>query len=478
MKTESNWMRRAAHGLGTAFLLMGVLRAVPATAETGADAELREKIDQVAKKALAEHGIPSASIAVVKDGHLAFTGAYGSAGLEPQRPARTEMRYCIGSISKQFTAAAILLLAEQGKLSLDDRVDRFLPSLSGADEVSIRMLLSHTSGYRDYWPQDYVMAPMQKPVTTDEILARWARAPLDFAPGTKWQYSNTNYVIAGLIIEKASGMPFMRFLAEKVLEPLGLRSAIDLTQRALEASDAAGYLRHGLGPHRPAAAMGKGWLYATGELAMSAADLARWDMALLERRLLKPASYAALFSEVQLKSGIGTRYGLGLQVGLDSERRMLRHRGEVSGFTASNLLFPDDRAAIVVLTNQDAASADEVIAMQIKSILFAEDAAQAEKAQARDRQIFVGLSQGRINRALLSDNANHYFSEQALKDFAAGLAPLGMPLEFKETAHKERGGMLLREYKVKLQSKTLRVWSRELPGGKLEEFLVASAPPA
>src|ERR1035438_2059302 len=118
-------------------------------------------------------------------------------------PAVPTMRYSVGSISKQFTATAVLLLAEQGKLTLDDPVSRFVPNLTRGSEVTIRQLLSHTSGYQDYWPQDYVPPFMLQAITADKILDQWARKPLDFDPGTEWQYSNTNFVIAGLIVEKA-----------------------------------------------------------------------------------------------------------------------------------------------------------------------------------------------------------------------------------------------------------------------------------
>src|SRR5271165_5556226 len=143
------------------------------------------------------------------------------------------MRYSIGSISKQFTAAAILMLAEEGKLSLDDPVSKYVSGLTRGNEVTIRELLSHTSGYQDYWPQDYVMPMMLQPVTAQKILATWARKPLDFDPGTRWQYSNTNFVIAGLIVEKASGMPLLRFLQEKVFTPLGMNSVANIDQEKL-----------------------------------------------------------------------------------------------------------------------------------------------------------------------------------------------------------------------------------------------------
>src|SRR2546423_3458314 len=197
-------------------------------AQTQLPADLIEKIDKVATDTLARTGVPSASIAIVKDGQIVYLKAYGDARIEPRTAATPEMRYSIGSISKQFTAAAILLLQEQGKLSLDDRVAKFIPDLTRANEVTIRQLLSHTSGYQDYWPQDYVMPFMLKPVTAQQILDRWARKPLDFDPGTKWQYSNTNCAIAGAIVEKAAGKPLLEFLRENVFAPLGMRSVANI----------------------------------------------------------------------------------------------------------------------------------------------------------------------------------------------------------------------------------------------------------
>ena len=165
------------------------------------------KIDKAAADSLKKSGAPSVSIAVVKDGTLAYAHAYGTANLEGHKSATAEMRYSIGSISKQFTATAILLLAQEGKLSLDDKVARWLPEITRAGEVSVRQLLSMTAGYQDYWPQDYVMPGMLQPTTAEAIIGAWAGKPLDFEPNTKWQYSNTNYVIAGLIVERVAGMP-------------------------------------------------------------------------------------------------------------------------------------------------------------------------------------------------------------------------------------------------------------------------------
>ena len=198
-----------------------------------------QKIDAIVTQVLGETAAPSISLAVVKDGKIAYAKAYGNARLDPATPARPEMQYSIGSVSKHFLAAAILILAQDGKLSLDDPVARYLPDLTRANEVTIRELLSHTSGYQDYYPLDYVAPFMLKPVTAREILDRWGKKPLDFDPGTRWQYSNTNFVAAGSIVERVTGMPLMAFLEARIFKPLGITNALDLAQHPLSASDAA-----------------------------------------------------------------------------------------------------------------------------------------------------------------------------------------------------------------------------------------------
>jgi len=440
----------------------------------GPSSELRAEADRIVREVLTSTGVPSASIAIVQGGQIVYVQAYGDARLEPPTPARPEMRYSIGSVSKQFTAAVILMLAEQHKLSLDDPVSKYLPDLTRASEVMVRQLLSHISGYQDYWPQDYVPPFMTREVTAEEILSRWAKKPLDFAPGTEWQYSNTGYVIAGVIAEKASGVPLWELLRSRVFTPLAMESVTDIDRGRLTESDPVGYLRYGLGPPRVAPKEGKGWLFAAGEIAMTARDLAKWNLALIEHRLLSPASSLEMETAVRLKNGLGTRYGLGLNVTTQLSRRALSHGGEVSGFTASNTVFPDDRAAITVLTNLDAAAAASAITSRIAPLLFT-DRASSASAQARARRIFEGLQTGKIDRSQLTDNANSYFTELALRDFAEGLRPLGAPLQFEQAAQQDRGGMTFRRFDVKFDKRTVQIWERDMPDGKIEQFQIPSA---
>lgn len=453
------------------FILL-ITSLLQAQAPAPISAALREKIDAITKRALTSTGVPSASIAIVQGGAITYLQAYGDARIEPHTPALPSMRYSIGSISKQFTAAAVLLLAEQEKLSLDDPVSRFVPNLTRGNEVTIRELLSHTSGYQDYWPQDYVPPFMLQPITADKILGQWARKPLDFDQGTDWQYSNTNFVIAGLIAEKASGEPLLQFLSEHIFTPLGMKSVMNIDQNRLAETDATGYLRYALGPPRLAPKEGKGWLFAAGELAMPAEDLAKWDVSMINQTVLQPASYAQMEKEVVLKNGLGTRYGLGVDVRQEFGQRAIEHGGEVSGFTAHNLVFPDARMAVVVLVNEDSVEASADIARKIAALLFRE--ADAGKQEDQSREIFAALQHGKINRSLFTDNCNSYFTEQALKDFASSLGPLGSPTEFTQTYKQDRGGMTFRLFEVHFPQKMVEVWERIMPDGKIEQYQVSA----
>jgi len=435
-------------------------------------AATRASIDQAATKALAETGVPSASVAVVKDAEIVYTQAYGDARIDPVVAARSDMRYSIGSISKQFTATAVLMLVEEGKLSLDDHVSRFLPDLTRANEVTVRELLSHTSGYSDYWPQDYVPPMMLQPISADEILQRWARKPLDFDPGTKWQYSNTNYVIAGLIIEKLSGMPLLQFLQTRIFAPLGMHSVSDVDRSRLGDTDATGYLRYALGPPRAAPKEGSGWLFAMGELAMTASDLAKWNISIINQSLLKPASYKEMETEVKLKNGEGTSYGLGIFVSKMSGHLIFAHGGEVSGFVSDNIILPDDRAAVAVLTNEDASGAASMIAHQVAPLLIASEDASTSQDKDQALAIFKGLQHGTIDRSLFTANANSYFDAQAISDFASSLGPLGDPQDFSAAGGDLRGGMTYLRYTAKFPDKTLAVSIYKMPEGKIEQYLV------
>jgi CubicO group peptidase (beta-lactamase class C family) len=434
----------------------------------------RAQIDSGATAVLTSTGAPSASVAVVRRGQIVYEHAYGNG--RDATPANPSMRYAIGSVSKQFTATAVLLLAEAGKLSLSDRVSKWFPQLTRANDITVRQLLSMTSGYQDYWPQDYVFPDMQCPSTAQAIMQRWGGAskPLDFEPGTKWQYSNTNYVTAAAIVERVAGMPFMDFLRQRIFTPLKMTSVADFNAGPLQQSDAGPYLRNALGPLRPAPKEATGWLFGAGQLAMTAHDLAVWDISVIKQTVLRPASYKQQQTEVVLADGTGTGYGLGVGIGTPGGHRRIAHGGAVSGYTTSNNIYPDDSAAIVVFTNiyPGAAGAAGQIAGRIASVIFAQVDTAETSARELARRIYDGLTKGTIDRALFTPAANAYFNQETLSDYAASLAPLGAPSEFSSTGKSLRGGMQIRSYRIRAGDVVMDLTTMTLPDGRIDQYLI------
>lgn len=456
------------------FVAIAVMLSSPVAAQSFSPDEAAQ-VDKIVANTLANTGVPSASVAVVRGGKIIFARAYGKqseTGAEP----RADAPYQIASVSKQFTAAAILLLQREGKLSLDDKVSKFVPGITQGDDITIRQLLSHTSGLQDYWPQDYAFALMETPTTPQRIIDRWAKKPLDFAPGTQWQYSNTGYVVAGLVVEKAAGMPLLDYLQAQIFKPLGI-AAID-QDLAVGPGYPQGYQRFALGPVRAERPAAKGWLFAAGELAMSASDLAKWDIARIERRVLTPAEWAIQETPVKLVDGTDNGYGLGVATGEANGRRYVEHSGEAVGFLSENIVFLHEKAAIVVLVNSDFSNAFQSIARQISMVLFPQPASAAATGNdetARARRMFDMLRGGTLDRSLLTQDANYYFTNTALGDYKASLAPLGEPTAFESTGKERlRGGFVNRNYRVEFGSHSLQIITYSEPGdhGRYEQFLV------
>jgi len=469
---------RHSHHLRSARLVGAILALVSTRAVAQATntlpADLAAKVAAAVQQVIDKTHVPSASVGIVQNGHITYIAAFGQARLSPAMAASPDMHYAIGSISKQFTAACVLLLAEEGKLTLDDPVSKYFPELTRAGDVTIRNLLSHTSGYEDYAPQDYTIPAWTKPTTAQAVVHEWATKPLDFDPGTQYQYSNTNFNIVGLIVEKASGQPFWKFLSARVLTPLRLTRTIDLDTQH-DQLEPTGYFRNALGPLRPALMEAPGWYFADGEMAMPVGDLLTWDISLMNQTLLKPASYTAMETEMKLKNGQGAGYGLSVAVGVRDGHRVVAHGGEVGGFVASNTVFPDDKIAVVVLTNQEASSAAGAIGRAISTLLLppASTGSDAAKAEAQAKDVLTGLQAGTIDRTLFTANANFFFDKTALGDFASSLGPLGAIKSLRQTGTSLRGGMTFRGFVVEFANGTrVTITTFTTTDGKLEQFLV------
>jgi CubicO group peptidase (beta-lactamase class C family) len=444
-------------------LVLGVLLLAGSAVAAPLTGAQKAAIDVAVARILKASDVPSASIAVVTDGKLDYARAYGDQRLDGS-PASTAARYPIASISKQFTAAAILLLAEDGKLSLDDTVGKYLPTLTQANTVTIRELLGHTSGYRDFWPQDFRFEAMTRPTTAQAIVDRWARAPLDYAPGTKWQYSNTGYVVAGLIAEQVAREPLAAFEQRRLFAPLGM----DVVQGAtgLGPGDARGTARYALGPVRPTAGEQAGWVFAAGDLALTPSELAKWNIARLDRRLLKAESWRQQETNVA-PAEAGLEYGLGVFIDQAGTHPRIDHDGALTAFLSSNRVYPADRAAISVFINAGFSNSQNAIADAIEAVLFnsADDVAKA-------RAVYEMLRSGRIDRARFTDNGNFYFTPQALADYQASLSALG---ELQDIVRMKppalRGGLTSERYLLRFASRRLLAVVRAEPDtGRIEQF--------
>jgi CubicO group peptidase (beta-lactamase class C family) len=450
-------------------ILAAVVPAFPMAAPPPAD--LPARVEAAVADVLHRTGSPSASVAVVVNDRVVLANAYGLARLDPPLKASADTRYGIGSISKEFTAAALLILQSEGKLSLDDHVSKWFPDLTDADKITLRQILSHTAGYQDFYAEDYTLTPMQKRATPESIMDGWAKKPLDFKPGEDWQYSNTGYVIAGRIVEKVTGEGLFAFLKRRIFDPLHMDGAVDNDAQRIETPpDALGYTRAALGPARPVIPEGPGWMYGAGELAMPARDVAKWDLSEIDKSLLPPAAYAEQVKTIKLNNGRDTGYAMGLFISRPGGRLMYEHGGEIAGFVSENRIYPEEKAAIVVLTNIEANGAADMIADRIADMILPPD-----PTDAKVKALFFGLQKGEIDRSSLAPNLSDYFTTTTVKDFGDSLGPLGTPYLFQRRTERDRGGMKFRSYRIAFDTKTVTLTVYVLPDGKLEQFLVSPA---
>jgi CubicO group peptidase (beta-lactamase class C family) len=464
---------RWTFNLWVAALLLAAVSATAAPAQLTQDTEA--KVAAIADSVLKKTGVPSASVGIVENGAVAYTRAFGMARIEPPLPATADMAYPIGSISKQFTASAVLLLQQQGKLSIDDPVAKYFPELTRASEVTLRNLMTMTSGYEDFAPQDYSIPAWYKPVDPAATVKEWAGKPLDFEPGTEWQYSNTNYVLLALIVQKVSGEPFYQYLSEHVLGAAGLDAAFN-AYKDRDRLRTTGYVSYAMQPPRVLPLEAAGWYFGDGELAMPAATLLKWDLTFINQSLLSAASYKQMETAFVTKDGKSTEYGLGIRVLDRNGHRELEHGGEVGGYVSENIVYPDDKLAIVVLTNEVASNAAAVIGLRLAELLLpaATPAEAAPDAVAEALPaILAGLAQGQIDRTKFTANCNAYFSADAVADFQATLAPLGAVKSVYRTRTMLRGGMTFGDYRVVFANGTTLIMNTyTLPDGKIEQLLI------
>lgn len=407
--------RTIAAGL---FLLL-VCVSLPATlvaADPANEKALAKEIDAV-MSAVYKPGEPGAAVIVRRGGKTLFRKGYGMANLELGVAVEPDMVFRLGSITKQFTAVSILLLAERGLLTLEDGIEKHLPGFPAGDrKVTIAHLLGHTSGIRSYTDMEEWLKMWRRDMTPAEIIAMSGEKPFDFEPGARWSYCNTGYVMLGAIIEKVSGRSYGEFVNENIFRPLGMtRSGYDHTE-VIVPRRVAGYQRGKLGfVNAPYLSMTQP--YAAGSLLSSVDDLAAWNDALLGGRVLKKESLRRAFTPFTLTDGESTGYGCGWMVADLRGHRTVEHGGGIMGFTSYALCLPDDGIYVAVLTNcAGAGSNPEPRAVRIAELALGLEAEEFKPASlsTADLDSLAGVYENRAGEArYISREGNVLYSQRA-----------------------------------------------------------------
>jgi CubicO group peptidase (beta-lactamase class C family) len=312
---------------------------------------------------------PGATVIVVKDGNVVFRKAYGMADVAKQLPMTPEMSLRLGSITKQFTSTAIMMLADEGKLSVSDDITKFLPDYpSRSKRITIEHLLTHTSGIASYTGKREFGENMAKDKSVEQMIDFFKNDPLDFEPGSKWRYNNSGYFLLGAIIEKVSGMSYAKFVEQRIFVPLGMTSS---AYEGYERSPVPRALGHSgtAGNYAPAAPLSMSQPYAAGSLVSSVDDLARWDAAVSSGKLLKASSWQKAFTPYPLAGEAPTNYGYGWMLSKVQGAPVIWHGGSINGFKTSAMRLPGEKLYVAVLSNADSGLVQpEVVSRKVAAI--------------------------------------------------------------------------------------------------------------
>jgi CubicO group peptidase (beta-lactamase class C family) len=428
-------------------LLLLAIARIPAHAQS-------EMIDAYVRMRMAKDHVPGLSIAVVRDGKIVYANGFGLANVELNVAATQTTVYWLMSVSKQFTAAAVLMLAEEGKIDLNAPIARYLASAPGAwKDVLVRHLLTHTSGIPDYtdtlgWGQT-----IRQDRSPQDLLAPVMVKPLLFTPGTQWRYSNSNYFLLGLIIEKVSGTPWSDFLQRRIFVPLGMTSTHANDSSAIIPGRAAGYHWQN-GSLQNAPYVSPSQLWAAGSIISTVEDLAKWEAGLASGKLLKRSTVEQMIAPAKLADGGETAYGYGNELGRDHGHRFAGHQGGGLAFNTMLLRYPDDRLTVIVLANLTQAPSEQ-IAHKIASFYLPDLSDNGKPAIAdggpqlssRLKTVILEAAQGRADDALFTLQAQQELLPHLKRAGLRLLPPLGVMKSFTLMEKTNEG--TLRHYRYR-----------------------------
>lgn len=463
--------RAITRGLAARVVFVGALASLhagpAATQEVSAT-----QIDSIVRRAVAEKGIVGLSVGVMHNGRVILAKGYGVRDRATKDSVTPRTMFAIGSVTKQFTCSLLLMLADEHKLSLSDPVAKYYPHLTRAKDITLLDLGGHLSGYRDYYPLDFVDREMERPQPADAIINEYATRPLDFEPRSRYSYSNTGFLILGGVITKVSGEPYARFLTDRILGPL------KLTRTAFEPGAgpdmAKGYTSFGLSEPIPAAPEAAGWAGAAGAIWSTPTDLLTWDLALIDHKLISQDSYKVIVTPQRLTDGRTSGYGCGEGVNDRGAALVLSHGGAVSGFVASNTVIPATHSAVVMLSNTDfspigALNQELVAKLMPKSPDIPSIAGRSALDAAT--KFLTELEAGSVDRSTLGEDFGEFLTADKLSKSRSVLNALGKITKIRVAGTRERGGMEVATIVFDVGKTPSGGLMYRTTDGKIQEFL-------
>jgi D-alanyl-D-alanine carboxypeptidase len=437
-----------------------------------------KELDDFIETQLRQKPFVGISVALLQGGKMTFCKGYGFASKETKKPVDAETRFAVASVTKEFTAASIFLLSEEGKLSVYDSVAKYFPDLTRAQDIRILDLMNMVSGYRDFYPLDFLTVEMTKATTPDEVINEYAKGTLDFDPGTRWSYSSTNYSILGRIVEKVSGKSYQDFVQERIFTPLEMtHSGFEPYPAGPEA--AQGYRSFTVVDPEPALREGMNWMYSAGSIYTTPADMVKWDVALMNGKILKPESYRLMTTNRLLSNGTATGYCCGLHKKEAKGETVLWHDGEAAGFLSHSEFLPSTQSAVFITVNTDSVSLDDLAGHMEPLLLPVDSRSPVPKIDGPDpiaiaKQLFAAFRQGKIDRSLLGSDFNAYLTPEKLDLASSSFKKLGELKSVELVATRERAEMAHSTLDFKFENVDYLCDLYRTPDGIVQEFLMSA----
>lgn len=420
--------------------------------------EASDRIDRAVREEMDAQRIPGLSVAIVRDGKLLYSKGFGLANVELGVKATDKTVYQIQSVTKQFTASAILLLAQEGKLGLDDPLSKHLDKTPDSwSEVTIRHLLTHTSGIKDFINEPTQSLKVE--VSEQEVFDATASRPLNFKTGEQYQYSNTNYHLLAMVIRKLTGKAYGEVLAERIFGPLKMNDTSIVSLSGIVERRAAGYLMES-GKMRNGEYVAQSVLaYAGGGVVSTVLDMAKWDIALDGDAILNPDSKRQMWSPMRLRGGGVSPYGFGWAIGtLNGHREFAHSGGHVTGFTSFYAKYPDDRLTVLVLTNAgwgNPARIARLIAGAVVPALKPQEPKPIEDKEPGVRALLEKvLGQARaqkLDMSLMSEKMKQVLTPEMVWQGAEMLRDFGKVLKIELIKRETVGGDKVSIYRIQFE---------------------------